>query len=40
MLQKLGKELGEEKIHPHKFRRTLATKAIDKGMPIGKFNIY
>ena len=34
MLQKLEKELGEEKVHPHKFRRTLATKAIDKGMPI------
>ena len=27
-------ELKEEKVHPHKFRRTLATKAIDKGMPI------
>ncbi|MBR2712209.1 MAG: tyrosine-type recombinase/integrase [Bacilli bacterium] len=34
MLQKLGKELGDEKVHPHKFRRTLTTKAIDKGMPI------
>ena len=34
MLQKLGKELGDEKVHPHKFRRTLATKAIDKRMPI------
>ena len=34
MLRKLGKELGLEKVHPHKFRRTLATKAIDKGMPI------
>ena len=34
MLQKIGKELGEEKVHPPKFRRTLATKAIDKGMPI------
>lgn len=34
MLQKLGKELGGEKVHPHKFRRTLATRAIDKGMPI------
>jgi len=33
MLQKLGKELGEEKVHPYKFRRILATKAIDKGMP-------
>ena len=23
-----------ERVHPHKFRRTLATMAIDKGMPI------
>ncbi len=30
----LGKKLGMEKVHPHKFRRTLATQAIDKGMPI------
>lgn len=34
MLRKLGKECGLNKVHPHKFRRTLATKAIDKGMPI------
>ncbi len=34
MLQKLGKELGEEKVHPHKYRRILATKSIDKRMPI------
>ncbi len=34
MLRKLGKECGINKVHPHKFRRTLATKAIDKGMPI------
>ncbi len=34
MLNRLGKKIGEEKVHPHKFRRTLATKAIDKGMPI------
>lgn len=33
-LRKLGKNLGLDKIHPHKFRRTLATMAIDKGMPI------
>ena len=33
-LREMGKELGIEKIHPHKFRRTLATMAIDKGMPI------
>lgn len=34
MLRKLGKKLEIPKVHPHKFRRTLATKAIDKGMPI------
>ena len=33
-LRKIGKNLGIEKVHPHKFRRTLATMAIDKGMPI------
>ena len=33
-LRELGKELGLTKVHPHKFRRTLATTAIDKGMPI------
>lgn len=33
-LRKLGRSLGINKVHPHKFRRTLATKAIDKGMPI------
>jgi len=34
MLKKIGYKIGEEQIYPHKFRRTLATKAIDKGMPI------
>lgn len=33
-LRKLGRRLGLAKVHPHKFRRTLATRAIDKGMPI------
>lgn len=33
-LRELGKTLGITKVHPHKFRRTLATMAIDKGMPI------
>ena len=33
-LRKIGNELGIDKVHPHKFRRTLATVAIDKGMPI------
>lgn len=34
MLKRLGNEIGIYKVHPHKFRRTLATRAIDKGMPI------
>ena len=33
-LRQLGRSLNIDKVHPHKFRRTLATKAIDKGMPI------
>ncbi len=33
-VRELGKSLGLHKIHPHKFRRTMATRAIDKGMPI------
>ena len=33
-LRVLGRRLGISKVHPHKFRRTLATMAIDKGMPI------
>jgi len=33
-IRELGKNLNLEKIHPHKFRRTMATRAIDKGMPI------
>ena len=33
-LRDLGKVSGVGRVHPHKFRRTLATHAIDKGMPI------
>ena len=33
-LRKLGNDLKLQRVHPHKFRRTMATKAIDKGMPI------
>ena len=33
-LRRLGRELNIPKVHPHKLRRTLATMAIDKGMPI------
>lgn len=33
-LREIGKRADMKKVHPHKFRRTLATRAIDKGMPI------
>ena len=33
-IRELGRRLGIKKAHPHKFRRTLATTVIDKGMPI------
>lgn len=33
-MRRLGRSLSMDKIHPHKFRRTMATRAIDKGMPI------
>lgn len=33
-IKQLGQKLNLEKVHPHKFRRTFATNAIDKGMPI------
>ncbi len=33
-LREMGKRLNIPKVHPHKFRRTLATMAIDKGMPV------
>lgn len=33
-LRSLGRQLDLDGIHPHKFRRTMATRAIDKGMPI------
>ena len=35
-LLSIGRQLGLTRIHPHKFRRTMATRAIDKGMPIEK----
>lgn len=33
-LKRMGNAIQVEKVHPHKFRRTMATTAIDKGMPI------
>lgn len=38
-IRKMGRELDIGKVHPHKFRRTLATKAIDKGMPIEQLQV-
>lgn len=34
LMRELGQELHIQRVHPHKFRRTMATKAIDKGMPV------
>jgi len=34
MLKKMGDKSNVKHVHPHKFRRTMATTAIDKGMPI------
>jgi site-specific recombinase XerD len=33
-IREIGNRADMQKVHPHKFRRTLATRAIDKGMPI------
>lgn len=38
-LREIGRKLNIVKVHPHKFRRTLATKAIDKGMPIEQVQV-
>lgn len=38
-IKRLGDELQVGRSHPHKFRRTLATKAIDKGMPIEQLQV-
>ena len=34
IVRKIGIKTDVNRVHPHKFRRTLATMAIDKGMPI------
>lgn len=38
-LRKMGRDLNIHKVHPHKFRRTLATLAIDKGMPVEQVQV-
>ena len=37
-LREMGKKLGVEKVHPHKFRRTMATRATEKGMRTSSEN--
>lgn len=34
ILKKLGKIAGVENVHPHRFRRTMATNVLKKGMPL------
>ena len=34
IVRRIGAKTDVNRVHPHKFRRTLATMAIDKGMPI------
>ena len=38
-LRELGRKLELSRVHPHKFRRTMATRAIDKGMPIEQVQV-
>ena len=39
MIREIGLKADVEKVHPHRFRRTLATRAIDKGMPIEQVQV-
>ncbi len=34
ILRRLGRQTGIEKVHPHRFRRTMATNILNKGMPV------
>ena len=38
-VKKIGNQLNLGRVHPHKFRRSLATNAIDKGMPIEQLQV-
>ena len=39
MIRGIGEKTEIEKVHPHRFRRTMATRAIDKGMPIEQVQV-
>lgn len=34
ILRRIGKDAGVAKVHPHRFRRTMATNVLKKGMPL------
>ncbi|WP_047835275.1 tyrosine-type recombinase/integrase, partial [Robinsoniella sp. RHS] len=34
ILRRLGRKAGVEKVHPHRYRRTAATNALNRGMPL------
>lgn len=40
MLRKLGSRAGVEKVHPHRFRRTIATDLLSRGMPIEQVKTF
>ena len=39
MIREIGQKTEIENVHPHRFRRTMATRAIDKGMPIEQVQV-
>lgn len=39
MIREIGQKTDIENVHPHRFRRTMATRAIDKGMPIEQVQV-
>lgn len=39
MIRDIGEKTDIENVHPHRFRRTMATRAIDKGMPIEQVQV-
>ena len=40
MLRELGKRAGVENTHPHRFRRTIATDLLNRGMPIEQVKTF
>ena len=40
MLRKLGIRAGVKKVHPHRFRRTIATDLLSRGMPIEQVKVF